>query len=215
MAQRPRGVRERKPSCIRNGCHRLFPAGCRERFQSNRPSSIVFDDRFQNPAVRAVKPQPVDLEPVERDRCDLPGDPAIPHHLCEIPYPLEQAVGDAGRPPAAPRQLKCAVLLAVDPKDRGAAADNRAELFVGVKLEPLDHTKPVAQRGGELPGAGGRTDQGEVRQVDPDRARRRAFPDDDIQRKILHRRVENLLHRAGQPVDFIYKQYILWRKICE
>jgi hypothetical protein len=47
-----------------------------------------------------------------------------------------------------------------------------------------------------------------MRQIQPDRPRRGFLPQHDIDRKILHGRVQNLLHLAVQPVDLIHKQNI-------
>ena len=61
----------------------------------------------------------------------------------------------------------------------------------------------VAQRRGEQPGARGRADQRERRQVERDDPRARALADGDRQLAVLHRRVEGLLQRARQAVDLV------------
>ena len=50
------------------------------------------------------------------------------------------------------------------------AADDVAEFFRGVELEPRDDAEAVAQRIGEHAGAGGGAHQGEGRQVELHRA---------------------------------------------
>ena len=53
-----------------------------------------------------------------------------------------------------------------------------------------------------------RADQSKMRKVQPDRARRCSLSDHDINRKVLHRRIQDLLHLTVQTVDFIDKQDI-------
>ena len=47
-----------------------------------------------------------------------------------------------------------------------------------------------------------------MRQVDADRARARTLADDQIELKILHRRIEDLLDRRRQAVDLVDEQHV-------
>ena len=85
------------------------------------------------------------------------------------------------------------------------------ELLRGVQLQAQDHAEAVPQRRGELSGPGGGAHQGELGQVDADRPCRRPLADDDIQGKVLHRRIEHLLHAAGEAVNLINKEYVVRR----
>ena len=53
------------------------------------------------------------------------------------------------------------------------------------------------------PGARGRADQRERRQVERHDARARALADGDRQAPVLHRGIEGLLQRARQAVDLV------------
>ena len=47
-----------------------------------------------------------------------------------------------------------------------------------------------------------------MRDLEPDGARSWALADHDIEREVLHRRVEDLLHRTVEPVDLVDKEHI-------
>ena len=59
-----------------------------------------------------------------------------------------------------------------------------------------------------MPGAGGRADERERRQREPDRRRRRSLADDDVELEVLHRRVEDLLDGPRQAVDLVDEQHV-------
>ena len=95
------------------------------------------------------------------------------------------------------------------PQNPGAAGDDLGELLHGVELQAQDHAEAVPERRGELSGPGGGAHQGELGQVDADRPCRRPLSDDNIQGKVLHRRIEHLLHAAVEAVDLINKEYVV------
>ena len=70
-------------------------------------------------------------------------------------------------------------------------------------LEPERDAEAVAQRRRQQTGAGGGADQRERREVEAQRAGARPLADDDVDRAVLHRRVEDLLDRPRQPVDLV------------
>ncbi len=51
-------------------------------------------------------------------------------------------------------------------------------------------------------------DQGEFGKIDPHRARRRPFADDQVELEILHRRIEDFLDRRVEPVDLVDEQHV-------
>ena len=83
------------------------------------------------------------------------------------------------------------------------------QLLGGVELEAGDDAEAVAQRIGQHAGAGGRADQRERRQVELDRARRRAFADHDVDLEILQRRVEDFLDDRAEAVDLVDEQHVV------
>ena len=68
---------------------------------------------------------------------------------------------------------------------------------------------PKRSRSGvrQQPGARGRADQRERRQLERHDARAGALPDGDRQALVLHRRIERLLQRARQAVDLIDEEH--------
>jgi hypothetical protein len=79
----------------------------------------------------------------------------------------------------------------------------------GVELQPGDDAEAVAQRIGQHAGARGGADQREGRQVELDRARRRAFADHDVDLEVLQRRVEDFLDHRAQAVDLVDEQHVV------
>ena len=91
---------------------------------------------------------------------------------------------------------------------RAPRADDQRQLGRLVEHQPQRDAEALAQRPGDQPGAGRRADQGEGRQVDADRARAGPLADDQVELKILHRRIEDLLDRRRQPVDLVDEQHV-------
>ena len=85
----------------------------------------------------------------------------------------------------------------------------------GVQLQPQGHAEAIPQGGGQLARPGGGPDQGEFRQIQPDGVGRRALADDNVDGEVLHGRVQNLLHRAVEPVDLIHKEDVVLRQVGE
>ena len=79
----------------------------------------------------------------------------------------------------------------------------------------VDDTEPIAERSSQKTCTRCCADQRKLRQIQADRARRRAFSDHDINRKILHRWVKNLLDLAVQAVDLINKQDVALLQIVK
>ena len=111
--------------------------------------------------------------------------------------------------PRARRAISLAPSAVIfDAEHAGAAIDDLLQLRLGVEIQPHRNAEAVAQRIGQKPGAGGGADQREFGQVDLHRARRRALADDQIELKILHRRIEHLLDRRIEPVDLVDEQHV-------
>ena len=92
-------------------------------------------------------------------------DRAVAPNLREVTHPAQEAVGDAGRAPAAPGDLPAPASSIGDAEDAGRARDDGLELVGRVVVEPGDEAEPVAERAGEEPGAGRGADEGEARQA--------------------------------------------------
>ena len=156
--------------------------------------------------VQAVQAQLVDLELGERPIGDRGVDLGACRHRGEVAHPAQQPARDPRRAAGAPRDLDRAVPGQRQAEDRGAAHDDRLELGVIVEMQAREDAEAVAQRRGQQAGAGGRADQGERRQVDPHRARRRPLADHQVELELLQRRIEDLLDRGRQAVDLVDEQ---------
>ena len=140
-----------------------------------------------------------------------------PADLDEVPDPAQQPVGDPGRAPRRARRSAAApVGLDRDAEDPGRAAPRCASRSSSVvEVEPADEPEAVPQRARHEPGPGRRADEGEARQVEADRARGRALADHDVELGVLHRRVEDLLDRAVQPVDLVDEEDVALLEVGE
>ena len=92
-------------------------------------------------------------------------------------------------------------------KDLRGATHDLGELLHGIVLQACLNAETVAQRCCQKPRPGGRSDQGELRQLQCDDARSGALADGDRQAPVLHRGVEGLLQGARQPVDLIDEEH--------
>ena len=101
------------------------------------------------------------------------------------------------------------------PSSAAAAPDDLLQIVDVVELQAQRNAEALAQRRGDQPGAGGRADQRERRQVDADRARRRPLADHQVELAVLHRRIEDLLDRRRQPVDLVDEQHVARLEVGE
>src|SRR5262249_38930744 len=115
----------------------------------------------------------------------------------------QQPRRDARRAARTAGDLRRPVRRDVDAEDAGATADDVFQFLDGVEIEPDRDAETGAERRGQEAEPGRRADQGEGREADLDRARRRAFADDEVELKILERRVEDFLDRRRQAVNLV------------
>ena len=90
----------------------------------------------------------------------------------------------------------------------GAAGHDQFQLGRRVQHQAQRDAEAVAQGLGQQTGAGGGAHQGEWRQVDTHRARRRALADDEVQLEVLHRGIQHFLDGGLQAVDLVDEQHI-------
>ena len=128
---------------------------------------------------------------------------AVGPHLGEVAHPAQQAVRDARRAPAAPRDLPRALRLDGHAQDAGGARDDEREVGLGVEVEAVHDAEAAAQRRGEQARAGGGGHEGEGLQGDLHGARAGAGADHEVQGVVLEGRVEDLLDLRVQAVDLV------------
>ena len=88
-------------------------------------------------------------------------------------------------------------------QDARAAAYDFDQVFDFVELEAQRNAETVAQRLGDHAGTRRRADERERGEVDLHRARRRAFADDEVELKILHRGIEDFFDGGVQAMDLV------------
>lgn len=126
---------------------------------------------------------------------------------------LRKRLAIRGVPRERPGQLQRAAFLTGDVENPRAAGHDLAELLGVVKLQMHLHPEAVAQRRRKLARAGGRPDQGKMRQVQADRAGRRSLADHDVELKILHGGIKDLLNRAVESVNLIDEKDVMLPQI--
>ena len=95
-----------------------------------------------------------------------------------------------------------------DPEDARRSPHDLGQLVLGVEVEAVRRAEPIAQRTGDAAGARGGADDRERLERQPQRPRRRTLADHHVERVVLHRRIEDLLDGAIEPVDLIDEQHV-------
>ena len=119
---------------------------------------------------------------------------------------LEEPVHDPGRAPAAPGDGLRGCRLDADPEDRRRPVDDGGQLRLRVEVEPVGRPEPVAQRAADPSRPGRGADDREGLEAEAQRPSGRTLADHHVQRVVLHRRVEDLLDRAVEPMDLVDEQ---------
>ena len=179
-----------------------------ERREADGPAAELERDRLQQLAVGALEAVVVDLEQLEGLLRDVARDHAGVTHLGDVADAPQDPVGDPRRPPRAACDLVGGVVLDLDAEDARRAAHDRTELSRVVVAEPERHPEAVAQRRRQQARARRGADEREGRQVERERARGGALPDDDVEPEVLERRVEDLLDRAVDAVDLVDEEHV-------
>src|SRR4051812_20521516 len=113
----------------------------------------------------------------------------------KVADPAKQPPGDTRGPARPARDLLCSISGEIDVEEPRCPANDLLQFFDRVEIEADRDSEAVAERGGEQPLAGRRADEGELREVDPHRARRWPLADHDVERAVLHRWIEHFLDR--------------------
>ena len=212
---RPRGVRWRKPSCRRYGSYTSSivsgssPSDTASVERPTGPPPNLSEIADRSSRSTRSRPGPVDLEQLERLACDLDGhDPGVTH-LGDVADAPEDPVRDPWCAPRPASDLVGRLVGDLDAEDAGRAANDRRELVLLVVPQPERHAEPVAKRRREETRARGRADERERRQVERERPRPSTLADDDVEPKVLERRVEDLLDRAVDAMDLVDEEDVL------
>src|SRR6185312_4166535 len=187
----------------------------RHRLDPDRAAAVILGDAAQVAAVEPIQSAAVDIEPQQRGVGALGIDLRPSLHGREVADAAQEAHRSARRAAGAAGDLAGAVAPQVEGEDARAAADDQRQLGRLVEDEAERDAEALAQRPGNEPGPRRRADQGEFRQIDPHRAGARPLADDQVELKILHRRVENFLDRRGKAMDLVDKQEVARLEVRE
>src|SRR5215471_8664154 len=128
------------------------------------------------------------------------GEPGIhsgsAFHGGKVANAAEQPTCHPRRSARAARDLMRAFWCERQREQPRPAPHDLLELRHVVEFEPDRNTEPLPERCGEEPGARRGADQGEAREVDTYRARSGSLADNEIELKVLHRRIEDFLDRG-------------------
>src|SRR5262245_19243274 len=175
----------------------------RERVEPDGLAAEGLAQRPQDRAVDLVEAALVDLEQREGGAGRRRRYGPVAPHLGVVAHALEKAVRDPWRAPGPARDLARAGGVERDAEDAGGALEDGDQVLGLVVVEPADEPEAVPKGPRDQAGAGRGTHEREPGQVESDRARRRPLPDDDVELEVLHRGVQDLLHRAGEPVHLV------------
>ncbi|MGY4509803.1 hypothetical protein ACVIN2_003257 [Bradyrhizobium sp. USDA 3650] len=185
------------------------------RLDADRAAAIVLRDGGEVAAVHRIEAGGVDLERAQRVVGNLAIDPVGIGRRGKIAHAAQQPAGDTWRAARASRDLVGAIRAHADVEHAGATGDDALKLFDRVEIQPDRNAEAVTQGIGEQAGARGGADESEFRQLDLDRARRRALADDEVELEILHRGIEHLFHRRAEAMDLVDEQHIALFEIGE
>ena len=163
--------------------------------------------------VGPVKTQMIDAKTGQRAVGNRPCQPPVALDQHEIHHPPQQPPGNARGAARTPGDLAAAFGIGRNAQKARAARDDLVQLLLGIELQPGRDAEAVAQRGGQQAQPRRGPDQRERLQVDPHRARRRAFSDHQIQCEILHGRIQHFFHNRRQAVNLVDEQHVARFKI--
>ncbi len=168
----------------------------------------MLDQAAQVAAIEAVEARLVDLQPGQGAGGGLAVDGLGPVRLGEVAHPAQQASGDARGAAGAAGDLGRPFRRQGRAHLARGLLEHALQLRGGVELQAQGDAETVAQGRRQHARPRGRRHQGEGRQVDAHRARRRTVADHQVQHMVLHRRIEDLLHRRGQTMDLVDEQHV-------
>ena len=134
---------------------------------------------------------------------------AVGADLREVAHAAQEAQRDARCPAAARRDgVEGTRGDALDRQDSRGAVQDAHEVVVAVVLEVVGDAEAAAQRLGEKAGTRRGADERERLERDRDHARVHAAVEREVDAAVLHRGIDELLDRRGQPVDLVDEQHI-------
>src|SRR5690606_8101415 len=137
-------------------CARILADRYGQRVEPHGPAVELLDERAQDPGIHLVKAILVDVQDLEGGVSHLGSDHTPCPHLCIVPDPPEQSIGDprgAARPPS---DLLRAIRRDLHLQDLGGTPEDERELVHRIVVEALHDAEARAHRGRQQTEPGGR-----------------------------------------------------------
>src|SRR5262245_45986416 len=99
----------------------------------------------------------------------------------EVAHAAQKTTGDARGAAGSARDLVRAIGSDADAEHARTAVDDLFKLFLGIEIEPYRNAEAIAERISQQSGAGRGANQGERRESDLDRSRRRTLADNQVE----------------------------------
>ena len=215
VATRPRGVRAMKPCLdevrLVDVLDRLGFLPNRHRDRSRRRPGPRRGLRRCNAGSRGRhgRARGIDVEHGESVVGDVGGDVAVGAHFGEVADAVQQPVGDARRAARAASRSRAAPACSMStPADRAERSTTCVQLVGRVVVEAGHEPEAVAKGAGDHARARRGADERERLELEVDRTCRRTLAEDDVDGRVLHRRVQHLFDGAVQAMDLVDEQHV-------
>src|SRR5213078_702611 len=141
-----------------------------DRSQTNRTATELLNDCKQEFAIHLVEAVSIDFHPVQGIIGYVFGDATVVVNLCVIAYPSQQAIDDTRSAPRSLRDFARAFVVDFHPQDLRRAPANYFQILMRIKVQVKDYSKTAAQWRCDQTRSCRRPYQGELRQIQLDRA---------------------------------------------
>ncbi len=179
------------------------PDGHGEGGQADRSPTEAQHQGIEDGLVDPVETEDVDLVQLQsRPGAGLAHDP-VAVDLRPVADSAQEAVRDTRRAPASTGDLADSVAVDRHAEQACRPGDDHLEVGGVVEVEVGGEPEAVPQRTRQQAGTRRGTHQGERLDVERDRGRSRALPDDDVHAEVLHGEVQHLLGGARHPMDLV------------
>src|SRR2546423_9831586 len=104
-------------------------------------------------------------------------------------------------------------ILELNIEDVGRSFADRLEVLrrIEIQMKVDSETATQRRRDQSLPGCG--ANQSELRQLELDRARTRALPDQKIETEVFHRRIKFFFERGEQAMNLVDEEHVAFLQI--
>ena len=121
----------------------------RQGFHPDRSASKLVDDGQKNLTIHLIKPRRIDAQPYERILGYSLGNSSLRLDLGIVAHPFDKPVDDARGSSSTTGNFLCSLGINRDPEHPRRACHDGLQLRWRIKLQAVDQTKSVPERGGQ------------------------------------------------------------------